>query len=119
MNGKKLGKEYFDLVRSALKDETQKDTSSSSRPLKRRKTRQNTTSLPTSVNNISKGTIDYDKLVDITQNVTGEVDLGEAQRLNKLKTKREIQKHFTSPRKDEVIEILSSEEEQEQRTFGR
>jgi xeroderma pigmentosum group C-complementing protein len=113
MNGNKLGKEYFDLVRSALKDETQKDTSSSSRPLKKRKTRQTPTCLPTSVNNISKGTIDYDKLVDITQNVTGEVDLGEAQRLNKLKTKRETQKHFTSPRKDEVIEILSSEEEQE------
>ncbi|SGZ40075.1 uncharacterized protein HGUI_02275 [Hanseniaspora guilliermondii] len=113
MNGNKLSKDYFDLVRTALKDETQKDTSTSSRPLKKRKTRQTLTSSPINAGNISKGTINYDKLVDITQNITGEVDLGEAQRLNKLKTKRETQKHFTSPRKDEVIELSSSEGEQD------
>jgi len=114
MNGNKLGKEYFELVRTAIKDDKQSETSTSSRPLKRRKTRQSLKESSTATPSITKAGIDYNTLIDLTENTTGEVDLAEAQRLNSLKTKREAQKHFASPKKHEIIKISSSEEEQDE-----
>ncbi|XBW36189.1 hypothetical protein QEN19_001769 [Hanseniaspora menglaensis] len=130
-NGEKLSKDYFDLIRDALKEdqksESIKGTIAPKRPLKRRKTnlddkKTQPFNINSEIKNNVKAGIDYKTLIDLTENDVGEFDNKQeksswvkpsAKKKSRLKRKSEIitlDSDYSNDEEKNLKNVISSEE---------